>query len=323
MGNVFASSMPPPSVTPGQTGIIPDPKQLSETNNLKNNNPGSMEELHRKCKDVFPMTFDGSKIVVNKMLSNHFQISHNIIMSSGTIQPPGYRFGATYIGTKQISPSEAFPIFFGEIDPNGNLNSRIIHLLGERVRLNIAAQFQNSKCVASQLITDYLAPNYTASMALSNIDPVRNSGLTVVSYLQNVTNKLSMGAEMVCQYNSNVAHSILSVAGRYTSPENYIVSGTINNNSVQLCYYQKKNEYLQVGVQVETNLTEPDSTASFGYQIDLPKSNFVFRGLVDTNWNVGCVFEKKLLPLPFTLMFSGMINHVKAQTRVGLGLYVG
>lgn len=50
MGNVFASSMPPSSVTPGQTGIIPDPKQLSETNNLKNNNPGSMEELHRKCK---------------------------------------------------------------------------------------------------------------------------------------------------------------------------------------------------------------------------------------------------------------------------------
>lgn len=74
---------------------------------------------------------------------------------------------------------------------------------------------------------------------------------------------------------------------------------------------------------METNLTEPDSTASFGYQIDLPKSNFVFRGLVDTNWNVGCVFEKKLLPLPFTLMFSGTINHLKAQTRVGLGLYVG
>ena len=95
---------------------------------------------------------------------------------------------------------------------------------------------------------------------------------------------------------------------------------------------------------METNLTEPDSTASFGYQIDLPKSNFTFRGtnistellqfstvnlcfaflgFVDSNWNVGGVFEKKLLPLPFTLMFSGLINHVKAQTRVGLGLYVG
>ena len=56
MGNVFASSMPLPPVSPGQTEIIADPKQLSETNNqsiknvLNNNNPGSMEELHRKCK---------------------------------------------------------------------------------------------------------------------------------------------------------------------------------------------------------------------------------------------------------------------------------
>lgn len=53
MGNVFASSMPPPPVSLGQAGIIPDPKQISETNNqpiIKNNNPGSMEELHRKCK---------------------------------------------------------------------------------------------------------------------------------------------------------------------------------------------------------------------------------------------------------------------------------
>ena len=74
---------------------------------------------------------------------------------------------------------------------------------------------------------------------------------------------------------------------------------------------------------METNLIEPESIASFGYQIDLPKSNFVFKGFVDSTWNVGGVFEKRLLPLPFTFVVSGLINQVTSQTRVGLGLNVG
>lgn len=54
--------------------------------------------------DVFPASFEGAKVMVNKGLSNHFQISHTLNMSS--IIPSGYRFGATYVGTKQYSPTE-------------------------------------------------------------------------------------------------------------------------------------------------------------------------------------------------------------------------
>jgi hypothetical protein len=36
----------------------------------------------------------------------------------------------------------------------------------------------------------------------------------------------------------------------------------------------------KVGVEVETNLRMAESTANFGYQIDLPKANLVFRGNV-------------------------------------------
>jgi len=48
--------------------------------------------------------FEGGKLVVNKGLSSHFQISHTMTMSS--LQPSGYKFGCTYVGTKQYSPSE-------------------------------------------------------------------------------------------------------------------------------------------------------------------------------------------------------------------------
>jgi mitochondrial import receptor subunit TOM40 len=67
-------------------------------------NPGSYEELHKKTKEVFPMIFEGFKFTLNKMLSNHFQVNHSMTMSS--VQPSGYKFGATFIGNNQISPGE-------------------------------------------------------------------------------------------------------------------------------------------------------------------------------------------------------------------------
>uniref|UniRef100_A0A914S2F2 Uncharacterized protein n=1 Tax=Parascaris equorum TaxID=6256 RepID=A0A914S2F2_PAREQ len=48
------------------------------------------------------------------------------------------------------------------------------------------------------------------------------------------------------------------------------------------------------------------------------------RASIDTNWTVGGVFEKKLSQnLPFTLAISGMLNHVKAQGKFGIGLIIG
>lgn len=50
---------------------------------------------------------------------------------------------------------------------------------------------------------------------------------------------------------------------------------------------------------------------------------FFFLGQVDSNYQVGAVFEKKLPPLPFTFQMSGWANHAKATFRFGLGLMIG
>jgi len=55
------------------------------------NNPGTVEDLHKACQSVFPMYFEGAKVLINKGLSSHFQVSHTVTMSS--MQPSGYRFG--------------------------------------------------------------------------------------------------------------------------------------------------------------------------------------------------------------------------------------
>lgn len=82
--------------------------------------------------------FEGAKVIMNKGLSNNFQVSHTLNLSS--TQPNGYRFGATYVGSKQFAPNEVFPVLLGDIDPAGNLNANIIHQFNPRVRCKIAAQ---------------------------------------------------------------------------------------------------------------------------------------------------------------------------------------
>lgn len=270
-----------------------------------------------------PANFEGAKLMINKGLSNHFQVSHTINLNSSNTS--GYRFGATYVGTKQMSPSEAFPVILGDIDPAGNLNANVIHQLTPNVRCKFASQIQNQKVTAAQLTTDYKGQDFTASLTVGNPNIINNSGVMVAHYLQAVTNNLALGGELAYQYGPQVPGgqiAIMSAAARYAT-EVGTWSGTIGLAGLHLCYYQKASDQLSLGVEVETNLRMQEATATMGYQIDLPKSELVFRGMVDTNWTVAAVLEKKLQPLPFTFALSGILNHTKNQFRLGCGLIIG
>lgn len=250
--------------------------------------------------DVQAITFEGAKIMLNKGLSNHFQVSHTINMS--TTVPSGYRFGATYVGTKQYSPTEAFPVLLGDIDPSGNLNANVIHQFSSRLRCKFASQvsemsqtyqfhvsdifclqIQESKMMATQLSTDYRGNDFTASITLGNPSIFTNSGVVVGQYLQSVTQRMALGAEVAYQYGPNVPGrqiAIVSALGRYSNGDS-IWSGTLGPSGLHLCYYQKASEQLQIGVEVETSLRMQESVATIAYQIDLPKADLVFRGLTN------------------------------------------
>nr|CAD7438027.1 unnamed protein product [Timema bartmani] len=276
-----------------------------------------------ELKNVFPIVFEGAKLMVNKGLSNHFQVSHTLNMSSVT--QSGYRFGATFVGTKQYTPSEAFPVLLGDIDPSGNLNANIINQYGPRTRVKAALQVQNCNYSAAQLTVDYKGDNYTSSLTLGNPDIINESGVLVAHYLQSVTSKLALGAELAYQYGPTVPGgeiAVISAAARYTGAD-AIVSGTLGGAGLHLCYYQKASDQLQLGVELETNFRMQESITSVGYQVDLPKGDLCFRGMIDSNWNVRAVLEKKLLPLPFSFALSGALNHNKNQFRLGCGLIIG
>ncbi|XP_022100150.1 mitochondrial import receptor subunit TOM40 homolog [Acanthaster planci] len=294
-----------PATTNGAAGGIP--------------NPGSFEDLFKKVKEIFPQPIEGCKLVINKGLSNHFQISHTL--SLGAFSPSSYHFGTTYVGTKQISPTEAFPVMLGDIDTSGSLNAQIIHQLANRLRGKLVVQTQQTKWAVYQGELEYRGPTYTGTVTAANINLLDNSGIVVGHYLQSLTERLALGAEVLFHYGQGQRAAVVSLAGKY-STDKWIASGTVGMTACHAAYYHKGKD-VQYGVEFESNFRAQESAAAFGYQIDINQANVTMKGMVDSNWTVAAVMEKRLQPLPFTFLLSAVLNHWKSQYRFGFGLMIG
>ncbi|MBN3284902.1 TOM40 protein, partial [Polyodon spathula] len=335
MGNVLAAGSPSPavgspaagpglvSVPPGFTMPQVSPVSTPAEPNASEGrlpNPGPFEECHRKCKEVFPTPMEGVKLIVNKGLSNNFQVNHTVSLS--TLGESNYHFGATYVGTKQLSPTEAFPVMVGDMDNSGSLNAQIIHQLTRKLRSKLAFQTQQSKFVNWQVDGEYRGEDFTAAVTLGNPDIIVGSGILVAHYLQSITPALALGGELVYHRRPGEEGTVMSLAGRYTG-SNWIATLTLGQAGAHATYYHKANDQLQVGVEFEASTRMQDTSVSFGYQLDLPKANLLFKGSLDSNWIVGATLEKKLLPLPLTLALGALLNHKKNKFQCGFGLTIG
>ncbi|XP_012707031.3 mitochondrial import receptor subunit TOM40 homolog [Fundulus heteroclitus] len=342
MGSVLAASSPSPppppsaagSASPGVTmppgfGMPPVPPAAPPTGSGAGKeqraenllpNPGAFDECHRKCKEVFPMQMEGVRLVVNKGLSNHFQVNHSLLLS--TTGDSSYRFGATFVGSKQTGPAEFFPVMVGDMDNSGSLNSQIIHQISSRIRSKVAFQTQQQKFVNWQGDAEFRGEDFTAMVTFGNPDVLAGSGIIITHYLQSITPSLALGGELVYHRRPGEEGSVLSLVGRYTASD-FIATLTLGSAGAHASYYHKANEQLQVGVEFEASSRMQDTSASFGYQLDVPKANLQFKGSVDSNWVVGATLEKKLLPLPLSLVLCAFLNHQKNKFQCGFGITIG
>ncbi|KAM7384615.1 hypothetical protein PAMA_011801 [Pampus argenteus] len=199
-----STSLPPTGVTSGQQPEAENPLP----------NPGAFDECHRKCKEVFPMQMEGVRLVVNKGLSNHFQVNHTVLLS--TMADSTYRFGATYVGSKQTGPAEFFPVMVGDMDNSGSLNAQIIHQINSRVRSKLAFQTQQQKFVNWQGDAEFRGEDFTATVTLGNPDVLVGSGIVVTHYLQSITPTLALGGELVYHRRPGEEGAVMSLVGRYT-----------------------------------------------------------------------------------------------------------
>uniref|UniRef100_A0A914C807 Uncharacterized protein n=1 Tax=Acrobeloides nanus TaxID=290746 RepID=A0A914C807_9BILA len=288
-------------------------------------NPGSWDELHRKVRDLFPLCFDGAKILYQKGLSSHFQVSHTLRVSSAS---SGYNFGATYVGNKQLGPGESYPVLLGETDVNGNTSATFLHQFGELWRLRLQSQIQQSKFSGAQATIERRGRHSTYGLTVANLNLVSDSGIFVGHIIRRITERIDLGAELLCQVDKKQIPggkiSLLSYAFRYTMP-NWIFAATLGTAALNLSYYHKLSEHFQAGVELETNFRMQESSATFAYMAEIPYTGFTIRASCDTNWSIGAVLERKIYGAnsPFTLSLSGLINHTKSQGRFGIGFLVG
>jgi len=314
----------PPPAPPGPGNIAPGfPPPQPVVNSKYENNPGNLEDIHKKCKELFPQPFEGAKLVINKGLNQNFQVSHSLTMSS--ITPSGYRFGATYLGVSDSNPSEPGTLMMADMDPSGNVNAQGMHQLTDAFKIKFASQIMNNKFAGLQGNMEWRGKDYTTSCTIVNPNLFNESGIAVFHYLQAITKRICVGTELMYQKSpqiENGAATLISCSGRYTGDES-VWSGFLGTNGLGLCYYRRLNEDLQVGIDIENNVQQQQLIASVGYQYDIPKASFVLKGMVDTNWTVTGVFEKRLLPMPFTFSMCGSLNHVKNQFRMGCGFSIG
>ncbi|XP_015247127.1 PREDICTED: mitochondrial import receptor subunit TOM40 homolog [Cyprinodon variegatus] len=247
-------------------------------------------------------------------------VNHSLLLSA--TGDSSYRFGATFVGSKQAGPAEFFPVMVGDMDNSGSLNSQIIHQISSRIRSKVAFQTQQQKFVNWQGDAEFKGDDFTAAVTFGNPDVLAGSGIVIAHYLQSITPALALGGELVYHRRTGEEGAVVSLLGRYTGG-NSIATLTLGSTGAHASYYHRANDQLQVGVEFEASSRTQDSSVTFGYQLDVPGANLQFKGSIDSNWVVGATLEKKLLPLPLSLVLCSFLNHQKNKFQCGFGITIG
>ncbi|XP_060718682.1 mitochondrial import receptor subunit TOM40B isoform X1 [Tachysurus vachellii] len=324
MGSVLALS----SRSGRQNSPFPQDRPLSrwDKRDGRLSNPGSFDGLHRSCKGVFPQQVEGVKMVINKTLSSFFKVSHTFHISA--VVPSTYRFHVEHLqsdaDSKETSPlcSQGSPMLIGEMDSSGSLNAHSLFHLSERLRAKAVFQTVQSQFVTWQFETEYRGGDFTAAVTMANPDILRESVIMVAHFLQSVSPQLVLGGELVYHRGRAEEGGILTLAGQYSGP-NWVATLNAGKGGAHASYYHRANKQIQVGVEFEASTRTQETKFSFGYQMNLPEANMVFRGMLDSRCIIGGVLEKRLCPLPATLIMGAFVNHRGDKLQVGLGVNVG
>lgn len=180
--------------------------------------PCAIENINNKAHGIFPVPFTGIKLLINKGLSPHFQVSHTVALNSG--DNAGYRFGATFAGHNKVSETEAYPVIMGEIQPNGQMMAQIVTQIHPLVRMRYMAQIQKFQMVGQQISTEFRNDKWQSGITLINPDLDRGQFMTAVDTMRKVSSNLYLGSMFFYHYSSQLPggrDGVWSFGGKYVS----------------------------------------------------------------------------------------------------------
>ncbi|VDD82893.1 unnamed protein product [Mesocestoides corti] len=287
--------------------------------------PCAIENIHNKAHDVFPVPFSGIKLLVNKGLSPHFQVSHSLTLSSG--DNAGYRFGATYAGHKKVSENEAFPVLMGELHPSGQLQAQIVDQITPLCRVRYLAQIQKCAMAGQQLSAELRNSKWQAGITLINPDLNRGQMMLATDTMRKMSDRFYAGSMFFYHLSPQLPgghDGVFSLGGKFVANFwQFAATARPLQLAFHSSFHMQVNESLQLAAELESNYQQQTSIASIGYQYDIPKSNVSFKAQIDSNWNISAMLEKRLIPFPFTFTISALGNHAASKYEVGVGLTVG
>ncbi|CAO1399452.1 unnamed protein product [Diamesa hyperborea] len=254
-------------------------------------NPGNIANLHKKTRDTMPIWFEGLSLKGVKNLDVHKTL--NINWNIGNNTPCGFRVGGMF-GIKSTSNKTQTPLIFGDTNPT-TLATNLHFLFHPIPKLKLETKIQTG---AYPFIADlgdsiasveYLGDSSTTSFNIYN--PKQNAGRFTIGYLKGVTKQLSLGAELLTEWYDGQWNAQTALAARY-SFKNYSVSTTMSLDALDVSYWQKVNDSMQISSSLIMNKKTSKALANICYELQM--ENTVIKGMIDSDWSVGCTYNRHL-----------------------------
>lgn len=275
-------------------------------------NPGLYEHIQNDVKRVLSVdVFDGFRFEMHKPLGHKLSISHTLWLGSQMIPDGFYQFGVnSVVGDDLTDPAT---ILLGRMTPDGRLDARWHQKVSDQLSLRLQSQLApepNPTQVTCDV--DFRGQDCTGNLKYTN------GPLFGVSYLQAVTNQLSLGGEGY--YHHAHQKSILSYCGRYQTEDSTSLLTYGSVGTLQLHYMRRLSDRVRLASEFFYNSNSGESKAQAGAEFTLRQSRFVTN--VDESGKIMSSLETKVTPM-VTFLLSAEALHSKGDFKFGYGLQFG
>lgn len=280
-------------------------------------NPGQYEYLTKEIKTTMltNFTFDGGRADLAKVLSPNFQVMHTFQLGLPG-QVSAFEFTGVY--------ADEHTLMHGKMDTEFNLQARFHHGVSKNLQIKAQAQaMANEAHSMLQLESEYTGSDYTANVKAINPSMVDGTGIYLASYLQSITPKLSLGAELLYQCPmAKVQETSTSLAVRYQpSADRVWVAQSQGTSGLTSSFWRKINEKCEAGAEL-TVINDPtqgrrEASCTVGVKYDFAASTV--RAMADNFGKVSMLLEEKIAP-GFSFLISGELDHMKGENKFGVGL---
>ncbi|KAI2623452.1 mitochondrial import receptor subunit TOM40 [Xylaria nigripes] len=291
------------------------------------NNPGTVESLSKEVQREVSLTnfmHTGLRADLTKVvsLSPLFQVSHQFAM--GEHMKP-YAFAALY-GTNNI-------FLQGSMDNDGVLSTRANYRWNPSLVTKSQLQVGSPQDMTS-IEHEYTGSDFTSSLKMLNASCLEGglTGIYILSHLQSITKRLSLGIESVWQRAalSQPPDSATSYHARYKA-DDWVATAQLHaaQGALNATYWRKLSDKVQAGVDMTLQVApspggmmgglQKEGVTSVGVKYDFRMSTF--RAQVDSKGKLGVLLEKRVLP-PVMMSFCADVDHMTKSAKVGLGITI-